>query len=100
MNGVPVIATNRGGLPEATSGTGLLINMDNNLLQPPYTKIPNDNVIDDIKNNLINLFNDQHAYQKLSTKCAAGSKQLQINRSLNRLDSNLTKILNDKKNLD
>ena len=68
MNGIPAIVTKRGGNPEWVKDAGLLLELNDELYEPPYNKIPNTDFIIQVIDRIIELYDDENCYQTLATK--------------------------------
>jgi hypothetical protein len=72
MNGIPVICTKRGGLPEAAGNSAVEVDLPQECFNPPYTTIPKNKTLDIITNSLL-----KNSYSK-TVQPAEPKKLLQI----------------------
>ncbi len=84
MNGVQVIATDRGGLPQASGSDACLIKFDESLYEPPYIKIPSDKKLREIITNIIKSMDRSKAYIQ------PFPKQFQLSQTANNLEKAFT----------
>jgi glycosyltransferase involved in cell wall biosynthesis len=68
MNGIPVLHTNRGGLPEAAAASGIKIDFAKYLHQPPYNRIPESLDLVNIKTELEKVFDTPPKVKKNQPK--------------------------------
>jgi len=68
MNGIPVLHTNRGGLPEAAAASGIKIDLAKYLHQPPYNRIPESLDLVNIKTELEKVFDTPPKVKKNQPK--------------------------------
>jgi glycosyltransferase involved in cell wall biosynthesis len=73
MNGIPVIATNRGGLPEAAGDSAHLINLDSDLYRPPYKALPSQKNLKELADLTTRLYDEPTTH--LSSTTASSSIQ-------------------------
>lgn len=63
MNGIPVIYTYRGGLPEVVGDGGIMIDLPAEYYERPYQKIPPFEVLQPVVEHIIKLYDDQTLYE-------------------------------------
>ncbi|MEX0448798.1 glycosyltransferase [Spiribacter sp. 221] len=90
MNGIPTIATNRGGLPEATGNGGFLIDLPDACYSSPYKEIPSDRKLMEI----INLITQLHDNEDEFNRMQAHAKEAGTRHNLEKKGKMLEKILN------
>ncbi|MEH6792208.1 glycosyltransferase [Parasphingorhabdus sp.] len=66
MNGIPAMITNKGGAPEVQSGAGPQICLHESLYEPPYTRLPADEALLALVEEIERIFDDENAYQAMS----------------------------------
>jgi glycosyltransferase involved in cell wall biosynthesis len=93
MNGIPTIATNRGGLPEATGQGGLLLDFPPECYNPPYQKIPTDNYLKNLMNLIINIHDDAAFYDDLQRKAFNEGRAESIRKKANALEKKFQTLL-------
>ncbi|MEX0386709.1 glycosyltransferase [Spiribacter onubensis] len=92
-NAIPVMATNRGGLPEAIQHNGILIDLDADLHKPPYNKVPNESTMQKLKKHLLHILDDDPYYKKLLERDVGEDNPNAITISTSRLDAALRQAL-------
>jgi len=93
MNGIPTIATNRGGLPGATGQGGLLFDFPTDCYKPPYQKIPTDNSLKRVANAIIDLHDDPEIYNDLQEKAFIEGKKQNIHKKARVLEKQLKELI-------
>lgn len=63
LNGIPVIATSRGGMPEMIQDAGILINFPPECYQHPYETLPKMEILEPLVEQIIRLYDDNDYYQ-------------------------------------
>lgn len=71
VNGIPVVATNHGGLPETIGSGGILINLPSSYYEPPYNQPLTTEMVHSIADVLARLYYDDHLYQSYSQAALA-----------------------------
>lgn len=103
MNGIPVIASNRGSLPEIVGDAGILLDIPLKF-QPNTTLIPDPNEVKPWVEAIIKIWDDRQYYDRLSEKCRERSKRWLYDRVVEQYDAVLTDLIdgkyNRKRNLD
>lgn len=89
LNGLPVIGTNRGGIPEMVGDAGLLINLAEAFYQEPYTRTPAAKSLIPVTDFIERLYDDEALYQSFREKAFAQAKQLDMQYSTQRLIENI-----------
>ena len=91
MNGIPVIATDRGGLKEASGQDAHLITLPKIYYEPPYTKLPIDDDLKPIAQKLLEIYKNA-AYNQTTSKHHGSKLPHSIGKSLQRLNQAIHKI--------
>ena len=68
LNGLPVIAVNRGGPPENLGGEGFLFDFPEKCHRPPYTALPPRSTIAEMAETIERLYDDKEFYHDCSTR--------------------------------
>lgn len=68
MNGLPVIATNRGGIPELVGDSGVLVDFPEYCYEAPYTKLPPREILENIATLIERFYDDESFYRSCSTR--------------------------------
>lgn len=71
MNGVPAIVSNHGGPPEMMGQGGVLVDLPPKCHEAPYTEIPTDDLLEQILDVLIRMYDDGDFYTALSQQAFA-----------------------------
>lgn len=66
LNGIPVVATNRGGNPEMVGSGGILFSLPEICYEKPYLTTPTEQGLEPIAKKIITLFEDKDYYDSLS----------------------------------
>ncbi|MGM0984698.1 MAG: glycosyltransferase [Pseudomonadota bacterium] len=85
MNGVPVIYTDNGGLPEAVGEGGIKITLPPALHKAPYSIIPTPESLEPLLRHLERLHDDESLYQQWVARAFEQGKQHRIETSTARL---------------
>lgn len=96
INGVPVIATNRGGIPEMVGRGGYLIDLPEAYHEPPYKRLLTPAALDNMAGLIERLYDDDAAYRALSANAARHARQTHgLARSTDRLCAALRPYLGE-----
>ncbi|KAF0285244.1 hypothetical protein BA899_05195 [Spiribacter sp. SSL99] len=93
MNGIPTIATNRGGLPEATGKGGFLIDLPDACYTPPYKEIPSDQRLLEIINLITRLHDDEDEFNRMQAQAKLAGTCHSLEERGQRLHTALTDII-------
>jgi glycosyltransferase involved in cell wall biosynthesis len=63
LNGIPVIYTDRGGMPELAGNSGLKVRLNKVMHEPPYSRLPRIELVKYISNWIISLYDDPELYK-------------------------------------
>lgn len=66
INGIPIVATNRGGTVETLGNCGFLINLDSKYYDEPYNTLLQEYEIIEIAKVITKLYDDKEFYEKIS----------------------------------
>ncbi len=62
LNGIPAIGTDRGGIPEMMGAGGIVLKFHPDIYQPPYNRLPPDEVLDALARQIEQLYDDERSY--------------------------------------
>ncbi|MEH6638693.1 MAG: glycosyltransferase family 4 protein [Porticoccaceae bacterium] len=62
LNGIPVIGSSSGGIPETIGKGGMVLNFSSENLSPPYDKLFDENILQTAKNLIVQLYDDEEFY--------------------------------------
>lgn len=96
MNGIPTIATNRGGLPEATGNGGFLIDLPDACYSPPYKKIPSDRKLMEIINLIIQLHDNEDEFSRMQIRAQEAGTRHNLEKKGKMLEKILDGIMEHK----
>lgn len=65
LAGIPCIITKRGGMPEMIGDAGLVLELDEDMYEPPYKSVPSDETLNAIAEWIIDLYEDDTRYNAL-----------------------------------
>jgi glycosyltransferase involved in cell wall biosynthesis len=86
LNGIPVIATASGGIPEILHDGGVIFPLDSKYHETPYQKIPSDEELQPMVQQIESLYDDENSYQTLVQKALeVGRTHHDITRNTKRL---------------
>jgi glycosyltransferase involved in cell wall biosynthesis len=95
LNGIPVVCTNRGGMPEMVQDGGILVNLPGRYYEPPYTAVPDDAEIAPFAKLIEALYDDVELYEGLARRAhRVGQEQHDLEANANRLRTALETLLN------
>lgn len=86
MNGIPAIVSAHGGMPELVGDGGCVVQLPEEVLQPPYRLLPSDEALEPIVRQIEGLYDDSGAYEALSEKARA------IARDRHAIDNNAARL--------
>lgn len=95
LNGIPVIASNRGSLPEVVGDAGILLDIPSKY-QPNTTSIPSSNEVKPWVESILQVWDDQEYYNKLSDKGRERSRCWQCDDVVAQYDAILTDLIDGK----
>jgi FkbM family methyltransferase len=97
LNGIPVVATHRGGNPEMVGGGGITFMLPESCYRTPYLTIPTEEGLLPIAEKIIQLFENDEYYQKLSD-AALDNANITSNAQINikKFEDHLLKIIKKK----
>lgn len=90
MNGIPAMATNRGGLPEIIGNAGNIYNLPDAYYKTPYNKVPESNLIKKLSNDIQMIFDKNEIRIDLEKKARQRAPALAKKSSVDRLLDHLT----------
>jgi glycosyltransferase involved in cell wall biosynthesis len=94
LNGIPVIATDNGGLPDLLGGSGHLLRLPSSLHQAPYNKLPDQNTLNRICDLIARHFDDSAWYTTLCEQAhIAGRQRHSMDASTQRLSMALNQLI-------
>lgn len=76
LNGIPVVATNRGGNKEMVGAGGVIFNLPEVCYQKPYMTTPTEEGIKPVAECIVRLFEDDDYYKDLSTKAKSNVRRI------------------------
>jgi glycosyltransferase involved in cell wall biosynthesis len=85
MNGIPAIATDRGGLPEIIGNAGKIYNLPETYYKAPYNKVPDSNIISKISRDIQKIVDDDNLRIDLEQKARGRAPTLNKQSSVDRL---------------
>lgn len=68
LNGVPVIGSDAGGIPEVLGAGGEIVHIPDTYRSPPYTKLFEESFVDDFTKRVIKYWDDEGFYQEASKR--------------------------------
>lgn len=95
MNGIPAITSTSGGLPEATGSGGFTIKLPAEFHEKPYTKIPNDDLLNQIVLVIERFYDDAEFYNDFAKKAREQGKNHKLEVSTQKLVNELLTLLGD-----
>jgi len=99
MNGIPTIATNRGGLPEATGTGGYLIDLPASCYSPPYKEIPSDRKLQEIINLITRLHDDENEFHRMQNQASQAGKRHDLGKKSQLLNAILKETIENRQHL-
>ena len=75
LNGIPVIGSNFGGVPELIGKGGFIINFSKNFNKPPYNNIVDEKQLQSIVNIIYKIYNDREFYTEIQKKVYENVKE-------------------------
>ncbi len=94
LNGLPVIATNNGGLPEMLDGGGVLIDLPEYCHVAPYSKLPPREMLEEIATLIERLHDDNDFYESFAARTReVAAQNHDIEKNTNRLIAILKPLL-------
>jgi glycosyltransferase involved in cell wall biosynthesis len=92
MNGIPVVHSNRGGLPEASTSASLPVNLPPECHVAPYTKLPQESVNRQYASQIIELCDNDYTSHERSNNIKRAATNFAIESSTYRLIESITQI--------
>lgn len=94
LNGIPVIATNRGGAPEHTKSAGILFDFPEPVCRPPFHRLPPEQRLQEIVSLIERLYDDQSLYDDYCSRALhVGREVHSISKNTDRLEQCLLSVL-------
>ena len=79
INGLPIVGTNRGGIPELTGDAGLLFRFPDRIYQSPYMRLPSKQMLMKIGSLIEHLYDDPTFYE---TQCTRAKEIAEVHHGL------------------
>ena len=89
MNGIPALATNRGGLPEIIGNAGKIYDLPAKYYEAPFNRIPDDSIVKRISKDIISIFDDDEVRTDFEQKALKRAPTLKKESSVDRLIDHL-----------
>lgn len=87
LNGIPVVCTNRGGMPEMVQDAGILLNLPERFYQAPYNQLPTEDEVAQLGLCVTALWDNAPRYQELSRQA------LQVGQQRHSLQASTARLL-------
>jgi len=93
VNHVPILATNRSGLPEALGESGILFDLPDSCFRSPYNKLPSGEKIAAIAGTIELLQDNPEAYREMEKKSAAQGQMYSLETMSRNLETAMLSIV-------
>lgn len=94
LNGVPVVCTDRGGMPEMVGSGGLVMRLDPKHYERPWSIVPGDDEVAQLGDVILSLRRDQRRYEQLVVEARKTCASMHdIERNTDRLEAALRSLV-------